>query len=81
MKASKTSKAKTEEETQIGASPIQHRRQPMRIDPRSIAHSAIGGIAPQWPELCLRCGHKMVETHCKAFCPSCGYMRDCNDQW
>ncbi|MBI3036557.1 hypothetical protein HYY73_02275 [Candidatus Woesearchaeota archaeon] len=35
----------------------------------------------QWPEPCLRCGHKMVETHCKIFCPSCGYMRDCNDQW
>ncbi|MBI2580386.1 phenylalanine--tRNA ligase subunit alpha [Candidatus Woesearchaeota archaeon] len=31
---------------QIGRSPIQHRQQPMRIDPRSIAHSASSGIVP-----------------------------------
>ena len=33
------------------------------------------------PERCARCGTAVIETHCKVFCPNCGFMRDCNDQW
>lgn len=28
---------------------------------------------------CDRCGHQMVERHCKVICPNCGARWDCSD--
>lgn len=45
------------------------------------AITAIEGTGGAGPEICARCGHAMMEMHCRVFCTNCGYMRDCNDQW
>ncbi len=30
-------------------------------------------------EICDRCGHVLVDIHCRLRCFNCGYERDCSD--
>lgn len=35
--------------------------------------------ATEWVHLCIRCGERMYESHCKIICPRCGFFKDCTD--